>query len=199
VPRPPVVVREGVPDDLPDLLALWREARAGLGHRGRAVVPEPSDEAVLGALARARAGGGLHVDVAVLGAAVVGVLVAGAAPAGVAADLLGRPPVLEVACLHVREGCRRQGVGHALLARAAQLADAVGAGEVVVDVPSQDRDAQRWFARQGVGPALVRRAVAVPALRRALVPPERSPALDGLLARRRTARPRRPARPVGWD
>ncbi|WP_165865765.1 GNAT family N-acetyltransferase [Vallicoccus soli] len=196
MPRPPVTVREAVPDDLPDLVALWHEVRAAAGS-ARAGLPLPSDEAVLALLARARADEAVHVDVAVLGGAVAGVLVTGRAPASLGAELLGRPPVLEVACLHVREACRRQGAGRALLARAAELAERCGTGGLVADVPAQHRDAQRFYARLGFAPGLVRRAAALPALRRALAPAERSAAVGDLLARRRGGRARRAARPAG--
>lgn len=98
--------------------------------------------------------------------------------------------VVLVSLLHVRDGARRRGVGHALLVEALAFADRIGADQVAVDVPPHLRDANRYFARLGFGPVVTRRVATTSALRRRLLP--ETPArgrLAGLRARaRRSAR-----------
>jgi GNAT superfamily N-acetyltransferase len=90
--------------------------------------------------------------------------------------------------LHVREGFRRKGVGKALLAAAVSLADETGAEHVVTNVLPQMRDTQRFYARLGFSPFVVRRSVPVNVLRRRLVGQASSVLADHLVARRRTLR-----------
>ncbi len=70
--------------------------------------------------------------------------------------------------VHVASGRRKSGIGSALLRDAVVFADEVGAAEVVVNVPSSDRDLNRFFARHGFGPLVVRRTASTSALRRRL-------------------------------
>jgi ribosomal protein S18 acetylase RimI-like enzyme len=89
--------------------------------------------------------------------------------------------------LHVRDGYRRMGVGKALLAAAVALAEETGAEHVVTNVLPQMRDTQRFYARLGFSPVVVRRSVPVAALRRRLCGGS-SVVADHLAARRRTLR-----------
>jgi GNAT superfamily N-acetyltransferase len=70
--------------------------------------------------------------------------------------------------LHVSAGRRKNGVGTALLREAVAFADEVGAGDVVVNVLPQVRDVNRFFARAGFAPLVVRRTAPVGQLRRKL-------------------------------
>lgn len=178
--RPAVAVRDANPDDLPDLLRLWAELRE-VDHRHDRSTPAPSEAAVLGCLQQAAQDPALRIVVAVLGAEVVGLAVL----AHSAAAPLFEPRSVQVHHLYVREAHRRRGAGHALLACAAAFAEELGAEQVLTDVHPQQRDAQRFFARLGFGPLVVRRVTSVGALRRRLVADTGLGIASGLLARRR--------------
>lgn len=184
--RAHVMVRPATTDDLPDLLALWREQRA-LAGRAERMTPEPSAEAVLRLLARAHADPGTRIVVACVDHAVVGLAVLTHEPVGALFDTRA----VHLHCLQVNEGHRRRGVGHALVAAAAGFAEEVGAEHVVSTVLPHLREANRFYAALGFGPAVVQRVAAVPALRRRLAADRRHGALDELLSRRRTGRSRR--------
>jgi GNAT superfamily N-acetyltransferase len=70
--------------------------------------------------------------------------------------------------VHVASGRRKSGIGSALLRDAVVFADEVGAGDIVVNVPSASRDMNRFYARLGFGPLVVRRSAPIGALRRRL-------------------------------
>ncbi len=183
--RAHVVVRQATPDDLPDLLALWREQRELAGRTER-VAPEATVEGALEALARAHRDPGTRIIVAVVGEAVVGLAVLTHEPFAALFDVRA----VHLNYLQVRDGCRRRGVGHALVAAAAGFAEEVGAEHVITHVLPQLREANRFFARLGFGPVVVQRAAPVPALRRRLATDSRNGALDELLSRRRSLRSR---------
>ncbi|MEP6851533.1 MAG: GNAT family N-acetyltransferase [bacterium] len=63
---------------------------------------------------------------------------------------------------------RRRGVGRALLAGVVRSAEERGIDQVVVAVTNGDREANRYLARLGFTPLVVRRVAGVPALRRTL-------------------------------
>jgi ribosomal protein S18 acetylase RimI-like enzyme len=90
--------------------------------------------------------------------------------------------------LHVRDGFRRRGVGRALLGAAVVMADEVGAEHVFTSVLPQLRETQRFYARLGFGPVVVRRSVPVSLLRRRLSGEGRQSNADNVVARRRTLR-----------
>ena len=99
-------------------------------------------------------------------------------------------PAVHLHALHVRTGSRRRGVGRALVASAAAYAEECGADQIMSDVPPALRETNRFYARLGFAPVLVRRAVGVPALRRKMASESPGSALNELLARRRTVRTR---------
>jgi GNAT superfamily N-acetyltransferase len=90
--------------------------------------------------------------------------------------------------LHVRDGFRRRGVGKALLAAAAAFAEEIGAEHVMTSVLPQLRETNRFYARLGFGPVVVRRSVPVTILRRRLAAEGVKAAPDNVLVRRRTLR-----------
>jgi ribosomal protein S18 acetylase RimI-like enzyme len=96
---------------------------------------------------------------AVLGAAVFAVDTAGG---------LLDPPSVYVSHLLVAPAHRKRGAGRALVAAAAGYADELGVDAVVVAVAPTTRDANRFFARLGFAPQVIRRIAPVAALRRAL-------------------------------
>jgi GNAT superfamily N-acetyltransferase len=86
---------------------------------------------------------------------------------------------------------RRTGAARALLSAAATYADRLGADQIACAVPAQGREANRFFARLGFSPDVLRRATTTSALRRKLATgDEAHPALDRLLQRRRSLRAR---------
>lgn len=189
--RPLLAVRDATPDDLPDLLAMWRELRELGGWYERAA-PPPTEEGVLARLHRAAGAADLRIVVATSGASVVGMAVLTAAPFAALVDTTA----VHVHYLHTRAGCRRRGVGHALLAAAAAFAEEIGAEHVVTSVHPQLREAQRFYARLGFAPMVLRRVAPVTTLRRKLAVESPAAGLDGLLARRRTLRSRTSSAPV---
>lgn len=87
---------------------------------------------------------------------------------------------------------RRRGAGRALVAAAAAFAEEQGADGVAVTVYPHDRDANRYYARLGFAPLVVRRWAPLPTLRRRLG--GAGLALDGEIAARRRLRLRARAR-----
>ena len=95
---------------------------------------------------------------------VIGAAVFGADTAGGLVD----PPSVYVSHLVVGAEHRKRGAGRALVAAAAGYADEIGVDSVVVGVAPTGRDANRFFARLGFAPLVMRRIAPVAALRRAL-------------------------------
>jgi GNAT superfamily N-acetyltransferase len=94
---------------------------------------------------------------------------------------------VRVAYLHVAEAVRRHGAGSALMEAAATYAEEVGAAEVVVAVPPSLREANRFYARLALTPAVSHRSVSLGMLRRQLSGEHITPTSD-VVARRRRAR-----------
>jgi ribosomal protein S18 acetylase RimI-like enzyme len=80
------------------------------------------------------------------------------------------PPSVYVSALLVSPACRKRGAGRALVAAAAAYAEELGVDSVVVGVAPTGRDANRFFARLGFAPLVIRRIAPVAALRRTLGP-----------------------------
>jgi ribosomal protein S18 acetylase RimI-like enzyme len=167
VSRSGVRVRLATPDDVEALVALAAEARVvgplrsrGAGRRGPDGIRgrclrllEDPDHRVL-----------LAVDDS--GAQVMGAAVVGQDPV---AGLLD-PPAVYVSALLVSTACRKRGAGRALVAAAAGFAEELGVDSVVVGVAPTGREANRFFARLGFAPLVMRRIAPAAALRRALGP-----------------------------
>jgi len=100
--------------------------------------------------------------------AVIGAAVFAADTAGGLLD----PPSVYVSHLLVAPAHRRRGAGRALVAAAAGYADELGLDSVVVAVAPTTRDANRFFARLGFAPQVIRRIAPVAGLRRALANPD---------------------------
>jgi GNAT superfamily N-acetyltransferase len=182
VTRPSVVVREARPDDLPELLELWRELRDVAGRLERAT-PSTGDDGAMDRLLAMTSDPDYRALVAVADDRLAGMAVVNRAKY---APLLDQEAV-HVHYLHVREGARRRGVGKALLAAAASFAEEIGADHVMTSVLPQLRETNRFYARLGFSPVVVRRSVPVALLRRRLVA-EGVAATDNLVVRRRTLR-----------
>ena len=96
--------------------------------------------------------------------AVVGAAVFAADTAGGLLD----PPSVYVSHLLVAPAHRKRGAGRALVSAAAGYAEELGVDSVVVAVAPTTRDANRFFARLGFAPQVIRRIAPVAGLRRAL-------------------------------
>lgn len=181
--RPAVAVREAGPDDLPALLLIWDELRE-MGSRLERAMPASTPHAVLDRLETLSADPCSRALVAVVDGEVAGLVVLTVAPY---APLFDQRAV-HAHYLHVRDGFRRRGVGKALLAAAVGFADETDAEHVITSVLPQMRDTQRFYARLGFGPVVVRRSVPVSVLRRRLAGPSAPGATEHLVARRRSLR-----------
>jgi len=178
-----VLVRGARPDDLSALLLMWDELRE-MGSRLERVIP-PSDAAgVLERLESVARDPDSCALVAVVDDEVAGMAVLTAA----AYAPLFEQRAVHAHYLHVRAGFRRRGVGKALLTAAVSFADDVGAEHVIASVLPQMRDTQRFYARLGFGPVVVRRSVSVSALRRRLTGAPAPTSAKHLVAQRRSLR-----------
>jgi GNAT superfamily N-acetyltransferase len=170
VHRAPVAVRQARESDVEQLAALWDDFRlqeplAGLAGAGPDV-PERVRQRILGSDAAVEAGGpptyrllvAFH-DGAAVGFASVSVVERG---------LLTQSSAVLVDVVHVADRLRNRGVGTMLLREAVAMADEIGASDVVVNTPTRGRDVNRFYARLGFAPMVVRRSASVGALRRKL-------------------------------
>jgi ribosomal protein S18 acetylase RimI-like enzyme len=167
VARTRVRVRTATVQDADALVGLVGEVR-DLGPVRRTLArrgPEGAREQCL----RLLADPGRRVVVAVDDADVLlGAAVLGADTAGGLLD----PPSVYVSHLLVSAEHRKRGAGRALVAAAAGYADELGVDSVVVGVTPTGRDANRFFARLGFAPQVIRRIAPVAAVRRALASAE---------------------------
>jgi GNAT superfamily N-acetyltransferase len=189
VPRGHVVVRAPSADDTDAVLQMWDELRIDSG-RGGPLAPVPSESALSRLLADVTADERYRAVVAEVDGAVVGMAVFIARPMGPFVETV----VVQIDYLHVRPAYHRRGAGRALVAAAVAFCEEIGAEHVVVNVLPQVREANRFYAKLGFGPMVVRRVASVSTLRRALAAESAEPGRAGVLARRRTAVARTRAR-----
>jgi GNAT superfamily N-acetyltransferase len=190
VSRPLVLTRTASHDDLVILLALWDELRQVGGRAERAVNPITA------------------VDVcerltAVLDDPTCRVVIAcsDGSPAGMAVlhvvrpDPLSDAQLVHIAHLVVSRSKQHHGVGHALVAAAADFATERHIDHVGASVYQSLRDASRFFARLGFAPLAVRRIAPVTVLRRRLDADATMPLMgDAVRRRTRLLRPVPPQR-----
>jgi len=161
--RAAVTVREARPNDMPDLLALWRELREQAGRRtGRGPDAVAATEA---RYTEAMRSPGCRLVVAECGGDLIGMVLL---CLGSATSIVDTPAV-EMTHMVVSDRHRHRGAGKALVAAAAAYADDLGVDQVVTSARPQDREVNRFYARLGFGPVVVRRVASVSALRRQLV------------------------------
>ncbi|HET7900582.1 MAG TPA: GNAT family N-acetyltransferase [Candidatus Nanopelagicales bacterium] len=200
--RSPVAVRHARAEDVASLLPLWEQfcAQEDLAGAAAGVPGDVGDrvgERLRESAAAVEAGRPPTYRLAV--ASHDGEDVGFASLSVVERGLLAVSSAVVVDVVHVVDGQRKRGVGTALLREALVLAEEVGASDVVVNTPSRGRDVNRFYARLGFSPMVVRRSSSVSALRRRigsdprleltgeLTPVQRS------LRRRALLTPRRPA------
>lgn len=179
-------VRGATEADIPDLLTLWGELQRSGGRHVREALHLAFDDIAL-RFSEAMCNADCRVVVATCGDDVCGMAV-------LTQTSLGPLSSLRAVQLHhlvVASGHRRAGVGHALLAFATSYADEVGAEHILVGVSPGLRDTNRFYARLGFSPVLVRRMSTVSSLRRRLADSEHPvAALEELTRKRLIARPR---------
>ena len=168
--RTRVRVRTATLDDVEALVSLVGEMRELGAVRGRPVTRRGADGARahcerLLADDRHRVVVAVDEDGTAIGAAVLGTDTVGG---------LLDPPSVYVSHLLVGPEHRKRGAGRALVAAAAAYAEELGVESVVVGVSPTGRDANRFFARLGFAPLVMRRIAPVAALRRALASADRS-------------------------
>jgi GNAT superfamily N-acetyltransferase len=163
VPRSPVLTRTASLADVPSLATLWHELRQVGGRAERAVNPVavPDVEQRLVATIEDP-----HCRVVL--ATVDG------EPGGMAVlrvsfpDPLSCSQVVQLMHVIVANGSRRRGVGHALVAAAADFADERQVEHLTAGMYPSLRDASRFYARLGFAPVLVQRVAPVAGIRRRL-------------------------------
>lgn len=178
--RHPVVVRKLDADHRAAFVDLWIAGRIEAGQPPAAAQRISLD----GRLATALETGGVSVYLAFTDGEAVGYAVLSESSATVLLDA----PALTIEQLYVTQGARKHGVARALLLAIATRAERCGAEIIATNVPAQVRDANRFFARLGFTPQVVRRATPTAALLRRLAGPEARPAVDRAVLRRRVAR-----------
>lgn len=183
--RTPVVTRTAVVDDVPVLLALWRELGEVGARAERAVNPVATPDIAArlrGAIARD--------DCRVVLAFVDGEPAGMAMFQAVRPDPLSDSTVLRMIHVVVAKAHRRRGVGHALTAAATEIADELRIEHVSVGVYPSLREASRFYARLGFAQVMVQRVAPVSVLRRRLAGDVASLRVEDLVRRR--TRMRRP-------
>ena len=181
MPRAGVHVRTATPDDLPLLLALDGEVRDhggkenGRAHREARYAEALADPTRRVLVAQADDGDALGMALLVRGSA---------------SSLLDLPAV-HLSHFVVADRHRRKGAGRALVAAAAAYAEEIGAEHVVVSVMPTSRDANRFFARLGFAPLVIRRVAPLSVVRRRLAEGARPADTTGPLPIVATTRRRR--------
>lgn len=163
MPRTPVRARAATVADVPLLVGLWRELRQ-VGARAERAVNPLSIPDIGVCLAEAIESADCRVVLAHDGDEPAGMAVL----RDVRPDPLSSQRLVQVSHVVVAPGKRRRGVGHALLAAAADFADERQIEHLVAGVYPSLRDASRFYARLGFAPMLVQRVAPVPVLRRRL-------------------------------
>ena len=185
MPRTPVVTRAAVIEDVPVLLGLWQELRQVGARAERAVNPVATPD-IAARLAEAVERPDCRLVIAFADDQPAGMAVFHA----VRPDPLSDSTVLQMTHVVVAKSHRRRGVGHALVAAAAEVADELRIEYVSVGVYPSLREASRFYARLGFAQVMVRRVAPVAVLRRRLAGDVATTRVDDLVRRR--TRMRRP-------
>ena len=163
MPRIPVSTRPATVGDVPLLVGLWGELRQ-VGARAERAVNPMSVPDVGNRLAQAISDDDCRVVVAHAEDELAGMAVL----RDLRPDPLSEHRVVQVSHVVVASGMRRRGVGHALLAAAADFADERQIEHVSAGVYPSLRDVSRFYARLGFAPVMVHRVAPVAVLRRRL-------------------------------
>lgn len=154
--RNPVQVREASPDDAEALVALWGTGRAASDACSPPVLSEAA-----ASVARTAAEPDQRLLVAVLDDRVAGAVHLTRAPL----TPIHTETAVFVGHLQVLDGCRRHGVGRALVEAAVTWAEEKDTPHVLAAAAVSSRDANRFMARLGLGQVAVIRGASVASLR----------------------------------
>lgn len=163
VPAVTVRTREATDPDVGSIAELWDELR-GQGGRVGPFGPPSTAVAIRARLEALRADVTHRVIVAEIDETVVGMAVLSRLPVTPISDVES----VQISFMHVRDDRRRRGVGRAIVSAATQFAADAGAEYVTVEVFPGARESNRFFARLGFSPLVVRRAIATTALQKRL-------------------------------
>ena len=175
-----VRTREATDEDLSAIVDLWDELRS-LGGRLGPFGPPASLSSVRERLTELKNDSNHRVVLAEVDDEIVGLAVLRRSPITPISDVES----VQISFMHVRNDRRRRGVGRAIVESAALFAHDVGADYVTVGVFPGSRETNRYFARLGFSPLVVRRAVATSILERHLAGDD---SVREMLTRRRLGR-----------
>ncbi|MEO6714269.1 MAG: GNAT family N-acetyltransferase [Mycobacteriales bacterium] len=169
--RSVVSIREAVAADVPCLLDMWTELR----HHGVRRATRTSSEQLLAEVAHgyvdAIGDESCRLVVATAGADILGMALFTIVSSSTLLDV----PTVQVSHMYVVDGHRKRGVGKSLVAAAVSYAEERGVDQVMVSVAPGARDANRFYARLGFAPTVVRRVAPTAVLRRQLAAEEGAP------------------------
>lgn len=158
-----VRTREATQDDVLAIGELWDELRRHGGRVGP-FGPPASAVAIRERLESLRHDQSHRVVVAEIDQTVVGLAVLSRMPLTPISDV----ETVQISFMHVRDDRRRRGVGRAIVSAAAEFAGEIAADYVSVGVFPAARESNRFFARLGFSPLVVRRAIATASLKKRL-------------------------------
>jgi GNAT superfamily N-acetyltransferase len=181
VSRPVVSVKRVSPELERSFMDLWVTSRTEHGASPEVAARAVSEGRVQAALTREDVRAFIAVGD---GGSPVGFVVATHSPFSGLTDA----PSVAIDQIYVAPAARRHGVARHLLAAVTAYADKLGCEQIGCNVPSQHRDANRFFARLGFSSQVVRRVTSTGALRRRIGVDEPRIGLEQILHRRRSLR-----------
>jgi len=183
VSRPVVSVKRVAAELEPSFTDLWVTSRVEYGVSPEVAARAASDGRLRAALDREDVRAFLALGD---GGDPVGFVVATHSPF----SGLTEAPSVAIDPSYVPPRARRHGVARHLLAAVTAYAEKVGCEQIGCNVPSQHREANRFFARLGFSSQIVRRVTSTGALRRRIGVDEPRLSLEQILNRRRSLRAR---------
>jgi ribosomal protein S18 acetylase RimI-like enzyme len=180
-----VLIRDATVQDVPGLASASEYIREHTLRHGT-FVPPPAGARLAEMVELVEEDPTSRIKVAEVDGEIAGMVVLHRA---VMAPLLGHD-CLEMSYLVVLPGFERRGVGKALVCAATTMAEELGLDHVTASVYPQVRSAQRFFARLGFSPLVVRRVAPTAVLRRRLMVNDHAPRVRPALVKRRTIRTR---------
>jgi GNAT superfamily N-acetyltransferase len=182
-----ISVRRVGEDEERSFTELWMASRVEAGMSPEVAARAASEGRIAAALQRED----VRAYVATSDGRPVGFAVAATSPFSALTD----SPCVTIDQLYVAPDSRRHGVARQLMSAVTLYADSRGCDQIGCNVPAQQREANRFFARLGFSSQVVRRITTVAALRRRLGTDEqRHHSIEALLHRRRSLRARASAR-----
>jgi GNAT superfamily N-acetyltransferase len=174
-------------DEQRSFTELWMASRVEAGVSPEVAARAASEGRIAAALQRED----VRAYMATSDGQPVGFAVAATSPFSALTD----SPCVTIDQLYVAPDSRRHGVARQLMSAVTLYADSRGCDQIGCNVPAQQREANRFFARLGFSSQVVRRITTVAALRRRLGTDEqRHHSIEALLHRRRSLRARASAR-----